>query len=491
METPGITPRSTHRDGLWLAALALGLVAAKAALTRAAGVELHYDEAQYWEWSRQLDWSYYSKGPLVAWLIALSEAVFGHGEWQVRLPAWLAHGALLAVVFHFARDVWQSRAAAWWAVWLTLFTPLYFTLGLVMTTDIWLFLCWTWGLWASYRALIFERPRAWFEVGAAVGLGALTKLSIGLLPAAVGIAVLLHPRWRAQLKSPQLWGGLLLMLVIMSPVLAWNAAHDWVMLRHEAGHVGGTDGSVPRVLSFLVGQAVALSPLVVVIALTVLWRPPKDSGPRLLWGLSLAWIAFFVFKAFGAKVQVNWPAAGYIGLLILFAGYIPVLARWKRRVLVAGFVLASALMFAAYFPYALGLHNHQDPFKDTKAWRAPVAALSAQTPPVEFILTPNYKLAAEMAFYWPEELPVYVAGNRARRFNQHDLWPGITREAGRDGLWVSTSPDAPPELTQAFARCTSLQAVPAVTPDGKILRTLYARHCREYRAIAWPRPESY
>jgi len=489
LETTGITPRSTHRDGLGLATLALALVAVKAVLTRAAGVELHYDEAQYWEWSRQLDWSYYSKGPLVAWLIALSESLFGHGEWQVRLPAWLAHGALLAVVFHFARDVWQSRAAAWWAVWLTLFTPLYFTLGLVMTTDIWLFLCWTWGLWAVYRALIFERPRAWFEVGAAVGLGALTKLSIGLLPAAVGIAVLLHPRWRAHLKLPQLWGGLLLMLIIMSPVLAWNATHDWVMFRHEGGHVGRADWSVLRALSFLLEQAVALSPVVVLIALPLVWRPPKESGPRLIWGLSLAWLAFFVFKALGAKVQVNWPAASYIGLLILFAGHIPALAAWQRRALFGGFALALALMFVAYFPYALGLH--QDPFKDTKAWRAPVTALGAQTPPVQFILTPNYKLAAEVAFYWPDYLPVYVAGDSARRFNQHDLWPSIAREAGRDGLWVSTSPEAPPELTQAFAHCTSLPAVPAITPDGGTLRTLYARHCREYRAIAWPRPGSY
>lgn len=30
------------------------------------------DEAHYWAWSRRLDWSYYSKGPMVAYLIALS-----------------------------------------------------------------------------------------------------------------------------------------------------------------------------------------------------------------------------------------------------------------------------------------------------------------------------------------------------------------------------------------------------------------------------------
>jgi undecaprenyl-diphosphatase len=474
-----------------LAALAVALVALKAVLVEAAGVDLHYDEAQYWEWSRQLDWSYYSKGPLVAWLIALSEGLFGHGAWQVRLPAWLGFDALLLVIFAFARDVWGDRRAAWWAVILTLFTPVYFTLGLVMTTDIWLFLCWTVGLWAAYRALIQERPGAWYLAGAAVGAGALTKLSIGLLPAGIGIAVLATPRWRHHLRGRPLWTGLLLMALIMSPVLIWNAQHGWVMLHHEAGHIGHAQWSPMRGFGFLAEQAGALSPLVVLVAASVLWRVPAEPGQRLLWGLSLGWIGFFFVKALTAKVQINWPAPCYIGLLILLAGHIAELPRWKRTTLFAGFGLALAVMVIAYFPYAFGLNNRQDPFKDTRAWREPVRALSAEAPAADFLLTPNYKVAAEVAFYWPRTLPVYVAGSEERRFNQHDLWPSIDREARRDGLWISTSPDAPAELAQAFARCAALPPVNAVTPDGNTLRTFYILDCRDYRPIPWPRPQSY
>jgi undecaprenyl-diphosphatase len=45
------------------------------------------DEAHYWEWSRRLDWSYYSKGPGVALAIAASTRVFGDTEFGVRAPA--------------------------------------------------------------------------------------------------------------------------------------------------------------------------------------------------------------------------------------------------------------------------------------------------------------------------------------------------------------------------------------------------------------------
>src|SRR5947208_12906726 len=54
-------------------------------------LDLAPDEAHYWDWSRHLDWSYYSKGPLVAYLIHFSVAVAG--PWSERLTG----SAMLAV----------------------------------------------------------------------------------------------------------------------------------------------------------------------------------------------------------------------------------------------------------------------------------------------------------------------------------------------------------------------------------------------------------
>jgi len=280
-------------------------------------------------------------------------------------------------------------------------------------------------------------------------------------------------------------------VLIMSPVVIWNAQHGWVMIHHEGGHFGETRWSVTRALIFLAGQVGAMSPLVVLVGASLLRRLPAGEGPRLLWALSLGWLGFFLVKALTAKVQVNWPAPCYISLLILLSGSIADLPRWKRTTLFAGLGLALAVMVIAYLPYTFGLTSHQDPFKDTRAWRTPVRTLSAEAPPAAFILTPNYKVAAEVAFYWPRYVPVYVAGSAERRFNQHDLWPSIDREAGRNGLWVSTSPAAPPQLARAFAQCAPLPAVNAVTPDGKPLRTFYILDCRDYRPIRWPQPQSY
>jgi len=478
-------------DWQLLCGLIISLIALKAWLTAAAGFELHYDEAQYWEWSQYPDWSYYSKGPMVAWLIALAEYFFGHGEWQTRLFAWLSHGIFLLLIFVLTRRLWDSRSAAWWAVLIVLTTPLYFTLGLVMTTDVFLFTFWTWGLWAAHRALNQNQPRAWYELGAAVGVGALAKLSIGLLPAVIGLLVIIIPHWRRHLLNPHVWAGLSLMLVCMSPLILWNYHHDWVMLRHELGHVSHQEWSLLRLIEYLLGQWLALSPLIVIIALPLLARFPRIPRHRLFWLISLICSIFFVLKAGGAKVQLNWPAPVYIGFIVLFAGAIPNFSSLKRRILLLGIGTSLAFMAVGYFPYFFGLPAKLDPFKVVKSWYQPITAISNMVPTADFILTDKYELAGELAFYWPQRLPVYITGSAARRFNQHDLWPAIDREAGRNAAYISTDPNPPDELARAFRQCTGLQPVTVHAHDGSLLRTLYVRHCRHYVSIVWPKPQFY
>jgi undecaprenyl-diphosphatase len=461
-------------------------------ISRFAGLELHYDEAQYWEWSKQLDWSYYSKGPLIAWLIALSTGLFGDGEWQVRLPGWIVHGLFVAALFGYARDLHGERTAGGWAALIAFTTPLYFVLGVVMTTDNLLLLFWTLGLWAVHRALFGGRPRAWYTAGAAVGLGALTKLSIGLLPAFAGIALLLTPSLRHHLRNPHLWGGIALLFVCMAPVLYWNATHGYVMFLHEMGHVESSESTLDRTVEFLAGQIVALSPLMVALGVVALRRAPDTPALKLVWLLGIAWFGFFLLKSFGGKIQVNWAAICYVGFVALLGGRIAHLSRALRGLFAAGIVTSIVLSFLMLFPGSVGVHPSQfAPIKKLKGWREPIRSVAEQIGPVDFLLTESYVTAAEVAFYWPRRLPVYVMGSADRRHNQHDLWPGIAREQGRTAAVVQIDDVELPDIARsAFERCTALD--PVVARDaGGTLRTYHAHRCENYRHVDWPKPGSY
>ena len=480
-------PRS-HRLAFLLLLAAQPLV--RAALQQAAGLELHFDEAQYWDWSRHLDWSYYSKGPLAAWLIAASTAWLGDGEWQVRLPAWLAFDGFLIVTFLATREVSGSLRAAWWATSLAVSTPLLFLLGGVMTTDALLLPLWTLGLWGAWRVAERGEPAGWYLLGAALGLGVLTKLSILLLPLFAAPLLFLSPGARATLGTVHPWAAGALALALAAPVLGWNASHDWVLLRHDQGHLLGP-GERGNLLELLLGQAAAALPLVAGVAIAALWRAPDGQGPRLLWGVSVTTLGLNALKAAWSKVQMNWPTPGYLGLLLLLGARAPGLSRLRRNALRATMVLGLAIAGLAHFPGIAGLRGARDPFAEMKAWRAPLAELAERAGAVDFLLAPRYTLASELAFYWPGRPPVYLAGDSGRRMSQYDLWPGAEREAGRTGLFVSLRPNPPETLERAFGACTALAPLPARTPDGTPVRTLYAWRCTGYRPTDWPAPGRY
>ncbi|MGP1275638.1 MAG: glycosyltransferase family 39 protein, partial [Caulobacterales bacterium] len=106
----------------WAAALlGLALLAGRIAGLVLNPSSLYADETQYWVWSRDLDWGYFSKPPLIAWIIAGTTALFGDSDWAIRLAAPILHTATAALLALSARRLFGEAAAAWtFAAWITL-----------------------------------------------------------------------------------------------------------------------------------------------------------------------------------------------------------------------------------------------------------------------------------------------------------------------------------------------------------------------------------
>jgi dolichol-phosphate mannosyltransferase len=112
------------------------------------------EEAYYWNYAARPDFGYLDHPPMVAWLIALAEALFGHGEAVVRLPA-LACGVVVAVfVWRLARRL-VDPAGAWMAAALSVTLPYaFFVAGLLITPDAPLAAAWAAALYFLHRALV-------------------------------------------------------------------------------------------------------------------------------------------------------------------------------------------------------------------------------------------------------------------------------------------------------------------------------------------------
>src|SRR6201996_7677377 len=167
------------------AALVIVLVAVSRLvyLARSCPLDLAPDEAHYWDWSRHLDWCYYSKGPLVALLIRVSIELFGPlsvaltgGEMlAVRLPAVVCGSLLVGSLYVLTVQTTRSDRAALLFALTALFSPIIAAGSTLMTIDAPFMALWGWALVTGYEAVFRDRGWAWPATGLLLGLGILAK----------------------------------------------------------------------------------------------------------------------------------------------------------------------------------------------------------------------------------------------------------------------------------------------------------------------------
>ncbi|HEY9219905.1 MAG TPA: glycosyltransferase family 39 protein, partial [Phenylobacterium sp.] len=221
------------RLALWLA---VGLTLARVAVLFASPLELYPDEAQYWLWSRNLDFGYFSKPPIVAWSIWATTSIGGDAEAVVRMTSPLYHlGASLAV-FAIGRRLYDATTG-FMAAALYMLVPGVQLSALIASTDAPLLFCLGLAL-AAYARLYKEGPsvRVALAFGAAMGLAFLAKYAALLELFGLGLHLVLsrdaRRMWRPVTIAAALGAGLL----ILAPNLIWNAAHGFATVQHTAAN---------------------------------------------------------------------------------------------------------------------------------------------------------------------------------------------------------------------------------------------------------------
>ena len=381
-----LTDRACKRiaGGLILASVVFHLVY----LAFNCPLDLSPDEAHYWQWSRHLAWSYYSKGPLVAWLIRAScelfgpasEALTGSLMLAVRLPAIACHAALLAGWYVLTASTLKSHRAALATVALAMTLPPVIAGAVLMTIDPPFLACWCWaaiGVWkglegeqrqpnpltpfpkkeggtessavlspSPFRGGVgegfFARALLWWLLAAVCSaLGVLAKYPMVLLPCGV-FGYLLFTR-RDELKRPGFWVFALGSAAGLVPVLLWNWANDWVTFRHVGTQAAGTGGSGIRwfgPLTFAVGQAGFLIGVWFAVWVAAAWRARRAADPAVafLWWTSVPVWCVFAVASFKASGQINWPAAAYVTGFVLCVAWVRDQLGGRNHKFVARFV---------------------------------------------------------------------------------------------------------------------------------------------------------
>jgi 4-amino-4-deoxy-L-arabinose transferase-like glycosyltransferase len=431
----------------------LGILVVKALLMIAAifyaGIGLGPDEAQYWTWSQELAWGYYSKPPGIAWQIWLGCQLFGNTELGVRFVSILMASGLSLAVYQLTRSCGLRPWTAFWSGTVMALTPIGFLGSFLATTDGGYLLFWTLAcvvITSSLRNGKSPDPRL---IGLCILCGALFKWTTFAFWI---FFILFWPFYFRQLSIRRVMLGIFIALLGLIPSVIWNSSHEWATFRHVSATVQG--GSTAHqaggnMLEWIGSQAALMSPflfVLLVMAMVASLRKWNTLAPPLRFCIFLFVSGFvgFICAALFQKMQGNWSLFIYPTGIVILCWYLCEETTWGRLWLKMSVAL-SAVLFFFVIAMAHTIPIRMNPFKHNLGWLQLQHSLAkaGYHPNEAFLFSDKYQTTSLLSFYSDEQHRAYFLNLQGIRKNQFSYWPGMPQDKmGKTGffVWVENAP---------------------------------------------------
>ncbi|HUK83181.1 MAG TPA: glycosyltransferase family 39 protein [Verrucomicrobiae bacterium] len=427
----------------------------------AGTVELLPEEAYYWTYSKHPALGYFDHPPMVAWMVHAGTLLLGDTERGVRIINMLLWIGSCALLWQTAR-IWFDVRVASGAALLFSALPIFVGIGFIVTPDGPLVFFWTLTLYAISLALHTGRNAAWLLAGVAFGGALLSKYYALLLAPSLLLFLLFSTRYRRWLSRPQPWLALGIALVVFSPVVIWNAQHQWASFAFQSSRASGVKGNALELagMFWLVQLGILTPPLFVLMAMAAAravqrgWRQREDRW-NFVAAFSLPLFLLFAIASFKADVHLNWTAPSFLsltlgGAAVWLEGTDDPDPRQARRWGVAAWLsglLCAVVLVAAHVNVLFG-RPESLAYSRVGGWRELAAQvdsakveLSRRSGHKAFVLgVDKYNIAAELGFYLRnpgDSVNLYALGERGLGYR---FWTDLERFEGRPAVVVVFNP---------------------------------------------------
>jgi len=491
--------------------VAIVLIAAMTVLriVYACLIDLRTDEAYYWTWSKEHVLSFLDHPPVIAWFIRFGTAIFGDTNLGVRFAGILSMLVTQLLLADLVRRVTNDIRAVVIAILMPEAALYYGLLMAKVAPDVALIPFAVATVWALVRLAESNDPRWWLAAGLFAGLSLLSKFTVVMMLPAIA-AFALVPDWRRRwLLNPYPWCAALIAVVVFSPVLIWNAQHDWASFRFQLVRATATHEISGRTIADYIGLQFGLVGFVllpVVLSGLVLTARrgyrAREPVAILLSTAVLVPFLYFFWKSLTLRVGDTWPmfmwpvgfAAAAINIAMLPregwpAWMIRSTVKWAYVAIASGIVMV-VLVFLYYVVSPWNVIGRADPIGGEAGYEQVVARAEAelQKTGATWIATTDYRTYAMLRWFFNGRVPVIQINERGRFQGFAD--PGMDRIAGHAGLYVAREPDNTlPLWTETTAQREPLERVDRVW-RGNVMDTYALEKLTGWTPELSPPPDS-
>ena len=425
--------RAAAKTQAWFGRLVLVLAAVLAVRVLALafnGTDLFFDEAQYWTWSQEPAFGYYSKPPLIAWIIAGSTSLCGDSEFCVRLPSPVLHTMTALMLFWLASRLYGPREGFWSGVVFAMLPGVAFSANII-STDVPLLLFWATALYALY---VLINKRSWWApllLGISLGFGLNAKYAMAYFVVCTVVYAIATPAHRSLLAEPRWWAAIIIAVGLITPNLLWNVDNGFATLDHTVDNANWSGPLLrpDKAVEFFAAQFGVFGPILFVSLLIISYRgfAGRLSEPdRLLLAFALPVILIVIIQAFISRAHANWAAVSYVAAtpLVVATMFRDGARGWFHAALAIHFAVMTIIVAGFVSAGSFTLPGGKDPFVRTLGWkeiavqvRRELTAGTAAGRPYRTVVATNRALTAELLYYLrttPVPIMAWRSGERPK-----------------------------------------------------------------------------
>jgi 4-amino-4-deoxy-L-arabinose transferase-like glycosyltransferase len=463
-QPPGLGRRSASSasDGSYVLCLIVclgALLAFRLAALHASAVDFVMDEAQYWTWSQDLDFGYFSKPPLIAWVIRGMTEVCGQSVFCVRSASPILHTLTALMLFVTGRALYDARIGFWSAIVFATLPGVSYS-SMLMTTDV--PLVFVWSVMLFFWVMLVKRQSMGFTIlfGIAVGIGLLAKQAMIYAALCVACHAVVSREAREALRGGRGIVAAVIALALFSPNIIWNAQNDFPTLKHTGTNIGWQYPYVHplRVLEYIGVQLGVFGPILFIVLARGAWREirePRDKNKILLLSFSLPVLTLLVVQAFLSRAHGNWSATAYPAATI----FVTAVMLELNRTILFRVSLALHLAFAAIIGTAPAFARQWPVFEQLQflrtslGWRDVAGVVRTRLEEGRYgaLLVHTRVMAAELLYYLRDsKVPLYVWAPGPSPHDHYEMTRPFTADVPEPILFVSLK-RCPTSITGSFA----------------------------------------
>ena len=320
--------RTWHAISRSPARVAIGLIVVFSIyrLIVAATLGLGVDKSYGIGVSHDLELSYFDHPPLHYWITHAFIPLLGDGR-ALRLPFIALFAATSWALYLLTRCLFNAVAGVWAVLALNL--SMFFTIAggwILPDGPLMLGLAAAAYMLASGLFPVAAPPspspspwRTWLGAGFWIGFAGLSKYHAVLFVAGLLLYLLITPGRRKTLLHPAPWAGAAIALIMVAPVLFWNAEHHWASFLYQGGRADAY-GGFPKFGQFftnLGGQILWMGPWVFVPMIVATYcalrqgRASDRSWFCICLGMP-AIVLFTLVPLWGARGLPHWQMPGWL-----------------------------------------------------------------------------------------------------------------------------------------------------------------------------------